>query len=65
MEEDVFGLEISVDEAAGVQVLQGQHNGSDIEAGQRLLQPTQHLDLRAGQQQAQQRQITNQQAQAR
>ena len=43
--EDVLGLEVTVHDVVVVEVLQGQHNGGNVELGQVLIHPLQHLHL--------------------
>ena len=43
--EDVLRLEVPVHDVVVVEVLQGQHNGGNVELGQVLIHPLQHLHL--------------------
>lgn len=42
-----------------VQVLQGEHDGTDVEARQRLVQPPEHLDLRQSEREVDSYELTN------
>ncbi len=43
--EDILGLQIPVYDVVVVEILQGQHNGGNVELGQVLIHPLEHLDL--------------------